>query len=385
MSDWRTLWEILFWISGGLLLYVYVGYPTLLAFASRLVHRGRAELGYTPFLSVLITAYNEHSSIRRKVENTLEADYPPERLEVVVASDGSSDGTDEIVRAIEDPRVKLVRVEGRRGKTRAQNEAVKCCNGEVIIFSDATTIYHPLSLRYLAANYKDPRVGAVSGRYQYFDAKGTSPTGMGTITFWNYENLIKRFQSNVKTISGCCGCIYSVRKSVYTNLADDVISDLVQPLHVIKKGFRVVFEERALAFEETTQSAREEFQMRVRVVTRGMRGILSVPELLQPWKHPWVSFQLISHKVLRWLVGVFLLVLLISNAFLVAQLFFAVTMGLQACFYAAALLALVPPLHKRWKVLGMPLYFCLLNVAAVVSLGEILRGRKYVVWETVRT
>jgi len=385
MSSWRTLCEIVFCLCGFALLYVYAGYPILLAVLSRFVDREPAELGYAPCVSVLIAAYNERSNIRRKIEQTLETDYPPERLEIIVASDGSTDGTDGIVKSIQDPRVKLVRVEGRRGKTHVQNEAVRHCNGEYIVFSDATTIYHPLSLRYLAANYQDADVGAVSGRYQYFDTNGGSPTGLGTIAFWNYENLIKRFQSKIRTISGCCGCIYSVRKTAYTDLADEVISDLVQPLHIIKKGFRVVFEERALAFEETTQTASQEFKMRVRVVTRGMRGILSVPELLNPWRYGWISFQLICHKVLRWLVGLFLLGALVSNCFLIDRSFFMATMALQSSFYLTALLSLVTPLHKKSRILGVPLYFCILNTAAVVSLVEILRGRKYVVWETVRT
>lgn len=385
MSNWQTFCDVVFWTAVSTLFYVYVGYPLLLALLASLSKRQQAKPGYTPFISVLIAAYNEEAGIRRKIEQTLELDYPPDRLEIVVASDGSTDRTDEIVKSIPDPRVRLLRVDGRRGKTHAQNEAVKHCKGECIIFSDATTIYHSQSLRYLAANYEDPNVGAVSGRYQYFDANGNSPTGLGTIAFWNYENSIKRFQSKIKTISGCCGCIYSVRKSVYTDLGDDVISDLVQPLHVIEKGYRVVFEDRALAFEATTHTSREEFRMRVRVVTRGMRGILSVSELLNPIKYGWISLQLFSHKVLRWLVGLFLLAALVSNAFLVSRAFFKITMALQAVFYLTALLALVVPLHKKWKILGVPLYFCILNAAAIVSLTEIVRGKKYVVWETVRT
>jgi cellulose synthase/poly-beta-1,6-N-acetylglucosamine synthase-like glycosyltransferase len=177
----------------------------------------------------------------------------------------------------------------RRGKTHAQNEGVKACNGEIVVFSDATTIYHPLALRYLACNYEDLTVGAVSGRYQYFDPEGRSPTGSGTIAFWNYENWIKALQSRIKTITGCCGCIYSVRRSVYTELPDNIISDLVQPLWVISKGYRVLFDDRALAYEETTKSTGEEFSMRVRVVTRAMRGLWTVADLLKPWKHAWVG------------------------------------------------------------------------------------------------
>lgn len=377
--------ELIFWLSLAAMVYVYVGYPLLLAAISGFFRRKQPQPGYTPFLSILIAAYNEESGIRRKLEQTLALEYPGDKLEIIVLSDGSTDRTDEIVRSFGDPRVQLLHVTGRKGKTNAQNEGVKIARGGVLIFSDATTIYHPQALLHLASNYADPKVGAASGRYQYFDPEGKSPTGLGTVAFWNYENAIKMFQSRIRTISGCCGCIYSVRREAYTVLAPEVISDLVQPLHVIRKEYRVVFADRALAYEETTQSTSEEFWMRVRVVTRGIRGLLSVPELLMPWKFGWVSFQLWSHKALRWLVPFFLLLFLASNLFLWRQPFYQWTLVAQLIFYGSTLLSLIFPLQRVWKPLGIPLYFCTLNAAAFCSVIEVLRGKKYVVWETVRT
>ncbi|MCU1240404.1 MAG: glycosyltransferase, CESA-like subfamily [Candidatus Acidoferrum typicum] len=380
-----TAFETIFWASIGILTYTYLGYPLLLAVISRLISRRSPEPGYTPSLSVLIAAYNEEVGIRAKIERTLALDYPRQKLEILVLSDGSTDRTDEIVKSISDPRVRLLRVEGRKGKTNAQNEGVMCARGEVLVFSDATTIYHPQALLYLACNYSDPRVGAVSGRYQYLDSDGKSPTGLGTVAFWNYENFIKIMQSRIRTISGCCGCIYSVRREAYTALAPEVISDLVQPLHVIQQGYRVVFEDRAVAYEETTQSTSEEFSMRVRVVTRGMRGLLSVPRLLMPWRFGWVSFQLWSHKLLRWSVPFFLLLILTSNVLLAGTSFYRPLLLAQVVFYAVTCFSLVIPLQRVWKPLGIPLYFCTLNAAAFLSVLEVLRGKKYVVWETVRT
>jgi hypothetical protein len=158
----------------------------------------------------------------------------------------------------------------------------------------------------------------------------------------------------------------------------------VEPLHVVRNGYRVMFEDRALAYEETTKSSGEEFGMRVRVVTRGIRGILSVHELLNFWKHGWISFQLISHKVLRWLVPFSLIVLLLSNAALVKIPVYRLLFVLQILFYSFGLLSMLIPLHRRWKPLGIPLYFCTLNAAALFGIFEILRGQKYVVWETIR-
>jgi hypothetical protein len=185
-------------------------------------------------------------------------------------------------------------------------------------------------------------------------------------------------------LTGCSGCIYSVRKSVYVPLPDAACSDLVEPLHVVKQGHRVVFEDRALAYEETTKSAGEEFGMRVRVVTRGIRGVLSVSELLQFWRYGWVSFQLVSHKILRWLVPVFSILLFASSAALLDKPRFRYLFLLQAVFYLFGLTSILVPLHRRWKLLGIPLYFCTLNAAALFGMLEVFRGRKYVVWETVR-
>lgn len=366
------------------LLYVYVGYPALLFLVSVFRPRRRPAPEYTPTISVLIAACNEETSIAKKLEETLKLEYPSDKMEILVLSDGSQDRTDEIVLRFSNPRVRLVRIPERRGKTNAQNEGVKQAKGEILVFSDATTVYHPQALMYLAANYQDPTVGAVSGRYQYFDANETSPTGLGTIAFWNYENNIKVRQSRISTLTGCCGCIYSVRKSIYTDLAPDIISDLVQPLWVIQRGYRVIFEDRALAYEQTTESTSEEFTMRVRVITRGMRGLLSVPELLKPWKHPWMAFQLFSHKVLRWMVPVLLLLLLADNLVLIHQPYFRGLLILQVGFYALALLQAMVPLHRRWKPLGVPLYFCTLNAAAFVGVIELLRGKRHVIWQPVR-
>ena len=376
--------DLAFWISAAILFYVCIGYPALLAVLAMFCRRPRSDLEYLPSVSMLIAAYNEEANIARKIQQTLDLQYPPDKLEILVVSDGSSDNTDSIVQSFTDPRVRLLRIEERRGKTHAQNRGVQQCQGEIIVFSDATTVYHPKAILYLASNYKDGAVGAVSGRYKYFDPEGDSPTGLGTIAFWNYENLIKKLQSRIRTITGCSGCIYSVRKSQYTPLPDDSCSDLVEPLHTITNGYRVVFEERALAYEQTTKSTAEEFGMRVRVVTQGIRGVMSLPELLNFRKYGWVSLQLFSHKILRWLVPYLLIILFATNAALIDHVGFRYFFLLQVAFYTFGLISIVVPLHRRWRPLSIPLYFCTLNAAAMLSVIEVFRGTKYVCWETVR-
>jgi len=376
--------EVVFWASVGMLMYVYLGYPTLLALVAPFYRRPNKQPGYYPTISVLIAAYNEEAHIGQKLAETLALDYPFDKMEILVVSDGSADRTDEIVNSCQDPRVKLLRIDARKGKTNAQNEGVKQCRGEVIVFSDATAVYHPNALQYLACHYEDAQVGAVSGRYQYFDPKGESPTGLGSVAFWNYENLIKKLQSRISTLTGCSGCIYSVRKSIYTPLSAASCSDLVEPLHVVRNGYRVVFEDRALAYEETTKSAKEEFNMRVRVAAHGISGVLSVPDLLKFWKHGWIAFQLISHKVLRWLVPFSLILLFACNALLVQRLGFRLVFLLQLAFYLIGLVSMLLPMHRQWTPLSIPLYFCTLHVAALVSVISLMRGNRFVVWETVR-
>src|SRR2546423_10934580 len=242
-------------VAGGLLVYVYIGYPVLLAALGTLIRRRRPEIGFTPSISVLIAAYNEAAAIGRKIEQTLALEYPASKLEILVVSDGSTDRTDEIVKSMADPRVRLLRVEGRLGKTNAQNEGVKQCRGKVIVFSDATAVYHPKALLYLAAHYADAKVGAVSGRYKYFDPENSSPTGLGSVAFWNYENMIKLLQSRIGTLTGCSGCIYSVRRNNYIPLWRDACSDLVEPLCIVRDGERGAVEDRGLAYRGRTKKS----------------------------------------------------------------------------------------------------------------------------------
>lgn len=379
--------DLIFWGFILFLAYTYIGYPAFLAVIGSFRRRPQKQPGqHFPTVSVLIAAHNEEAGIADKIRNTLALEYPPENMEIVVASDGSADRTDEIIGAIAagEPRVRLIRVEPRRGKTNAQNYAVPHCRGEVIVFSDATTIYHPEAVKFIACHYDDPSVGAVSGRYQYFDPEGTSPTGLGSIAFWNYENMIKKLQSRISTLTGCSGCIYSVRKSRYVKLPVEACSDLMEPLHIVKNGHRVVFEERALAYEETTRSAGQEFRMRVRVISRGILSILSMRELLNPLRYGWISFQLFSHKICRWMIPFSLVGIFISSALSgtpwIRYFFF-----LQLAFYTVGLISMIVPLHKKWKPLGIPLYVCTLIAALFVSVVKICRGQKFTVWETVRS
>ena len=377
--------HIIFWTILIIIFYTYVGYPLLVFLLSLIINKKVDKKDIEPSVTLLITAYNEEKSIRKKIENTLTLDYPADKLEIMVASDGSTDRTDEIVEEFRDKGVVLHRVEGRVGKTETQNQAVKVAKGEIIIFSDATTDYDKLAIRKTVRNYNDPKVGAVSGRYEYVDPKGT-PIGLSTILFWGYENFVKSRQTKLKTITGCCGCIYSVRKELYEPLRSYVISDLVEPLKILEKGYRIVFESEAVAYEVTTESVSEEFNMRVRVITRGMNGLLAMKSLFNPFKHGlFIFFQLFSHKLLRWSVPLLLITLFVTNIFLLNHWFYKLTLALQSVLYVTALFSYVMDIFKiKSKVFSLPLYFCVVNFASLISMVKVISGQKETTWEPLR-
>jgi len=376
--------EFIFWLIIGTNLYTYAGYPVLTLFLSLFINNKVNKGNDEPKVTFLITAYNEEKNIHEKLKNTLSLDYPKEKLEIIVASDSSSDQTDEIVKKF-GKGVILFRVEGRVGKTETQNQAVKIAKGDIVIFSDATTKYKNDAIRKIVRNYSDPSIGAVSGRYEYVNPKGAS-VGLGTILFWKYENSVKSRQTQIKTVTGCCGCIYSVRRALYEPLPRDIISDLVEPLKILEKGYRIAFEPEAVAYEETTETSKEEFSMRVRVISRGMHGLWYMRRLFNPLQYGFVSFQLLSHKVLRWMIPFGLPLLFISNFFLLGEwVVYDIFFILQILFYLGAGAGyLLDRNGKKAKLFSLPLYYCIVNAASVSAFFRTLMGRKSVTWETVR-
>jgi len=376
--------EFIFWLIIGANLYTYLGYPAFTLFLSLFVNNPVNKGNEEPNVTFLITAYNEEKFIKEKLENTLALNYPRERLEIIVASDGSTDRTDAIVKTFEKRGVILCRVEGRVGKTETQNQAIKMATGDIVIFSDAPTTYGNDAIRMIVRNYHDLSVGAVSGRYEYVNPTGT-PVGLGTILFWKYENFLKSRQTKIKTVTGCCGCIYSVRRELYENLPKDIISDLVEPLKILEKGYRIAFEPEAVAYETTTESSKQEFSMRIRVISRGMYGLWYMRKLFNPFKFGFVSFQLLSHKVMRWMIPFGLPLLLASNIALVGRPIYDLILIGQVLFYLAAGGGyLLERKGRKGKVFALPLYYCLVNAASIIAFFRTLMGRKSIVWETGR-
>lgn len=376
---------VAFWFLVIAIAYTYIGYPLLIMGLSLFFRTKTHKQTILPSVTFLITAYNEQASIRQKLTNALSLDYPRDLLEIIVASDASNDQTDAIVKEFADQGVKLFRVEGRLGKTITQNKAVETATGEIIIFSDATTSYNKNAIKHIVANYADPTVGGVSGRVVYTN-EADSHIGHGIIRMWDYENLIKLHQSKLYTLTGACGCIYSARKVLYKPLPAHITGDLVVPLQVLAQGYRIVFEPEAVGSEASLSHGKQEFAMRIRVVSMGLTGLIYMKNLLNPIKHPYLAFQLISHKFCRWLVPIFAGGLYFINLFLLNKdIVYQISFILQSLFYCTAILGWLLERHnKKIKLVSLAYYFSILNLAAVVAIIQTLAGRKDVTWQTIR-
>jgi cellulose synthase/poly-beta-1,6-N-acetylglucosamine synthase-like glycosyltransferase len=376
---------IVFWLAASALFYAYLGYPILLFILNHLHGRGVRRAEFTPSISFVITAYNEERDLRAKLENTLALDYPRDRLEIIVASDCSSDSTDEIVRQFASRGVRLYRQSQRLGKTAAQNTATELANGEIVLFSDATTHYRADVLRRLMPNFADPSVGCVTGQVVYADP-GKSSVGHGTRSYWSYEFLLKRYESNVCSLIGVCGCMYAVRRSAYVPLYHEACSDFVIATKMVEQGLRAVYEPDAVCVEETNQASEKELKTRVRIITQTFSDLWRNRVMMNPLKSGVYAVELFSHKLIRYLVPLFLLSILAASIFLAAHsLIFAGILLLQVVFYAAAILAWLlekAGLHNR--LLAMPQYFVITNLASLIAFYKFVRGERYVRWEPIR-
>lgn len=376
--------QTIFWISLAALIYVYAGYPLLVYLVSVVRPRQVKKSNITPAVTVLITAYNEEKVIRAKLENTLQIDYDGE-MEILVASDGSTDKTDEIVREFASRSVRIFRQEGRMGKTFTQNKAVERATGEIILFSDATTMYEKDVLRVMLPSFADETVGCVAGRLIYVD-ESESGVGKGAKSYWNYETFLKKSESSACSLIGASGCLYAVRRSAYRAMYAEACSDFLICTVLFKQGLRSVYEPNAVCTEETNRHAVKEMQMRVRVISQTFTDLWRNREMLNPFRSGFYAVELISHKVLRYAVPIFLFLMFFSSLILAFQSgFFGLELAIQIGFYSFAFIAWA--LEKRGRSLGflsIPHYFVLTNLASFIGFYKFLRGERYARWEPIR-
>ncbi len=374
--------EAIFWTCLAIGFYPYLGYPICVALLRLVRPRPVRAAPITPPVTVVISAYDEVSHIEATVRNKLSQQYPHELLDVIVASDASTDGTDELLDRLarENSRVTFIRQDQRGGKTAALNRLVERSRGEIIVFADANSMYRPDAIRQLVAAFADPQVGYATGRMLYVDPQG-SLVGDGCTAYMKYENVLRAHETGIGSIVGVDGGVDAVRRSLYQSMRSDQLPDLVLPLTVVEQGYRVVFVPGAVVGENTLTTQAAEYQMRVRVALRAFWALNDKRALLNPLRFPLFSWQLASHKLLRYLSFIPLGVAAVLNLFLVSHApVYGVSAALLCCGGLLAYLAVRGGLG-RFAPARYCYYFVLLNWASAVAFVRFVRREKQVVWQ----
>lgn len=370
-----------FWISLLLVIYIYFGYPLLVAYLAR--PKTALESGDDlPTVSILVPAFNEEATIIETLKNKVEQHYPGDKLEILVVSDSSEDATEALVEAFAKDStipVRLFRQYPRAGKTSGLNMIVPEAKGDIIAFSDANSIWDKDALGFLVSAFQDKTVGYVTGKMVYTNPDG-SLIGDGCSAYMKYENWLRAKETAIGSIVGVDGGIDAMRRELYQALRADQLPDFVQPLKVVEAGYRVVYEERAVLKEEALSDEDSEYRMRVRVSLRAMWALKDMAVLFNPLRFGVFSLQLFSHKLLRYLAFAPLLLTLVINPLLLK---FGPLYGLififQLAFYGLAYAGYAGKLNSK-GVLQAPYYFVLINWAAAHAFLKFCLGKKQVIW-----
>jgi glycosyltransferase involved in cell wall biosynthesis len=376
----RTALAVVLWASLALIVYAHAGYPLLLAALARL--RGRADAtpeAGLPRVSLIVAAHDEEAVIERRIENAIALDYPPERLEVIVASDGSEDRTLAVARAaaaaVGAGRVRVLDLP-RRGKVRAQDTAVEEAAGDVLAFSDANALWKPDALRLLVARLADPDIGYVCGQLRYLAPDGSNLEGV----YWRYETAVRALESRLGSITAGNGAVYAVRREAYLRLDPRTSHDLSFPFNLVRRGWRAVYEPRAVAVERPLASIEGEFRRKRRMMSHAWPAVLAGGMLDPRGYGPLYALEIYSHRLLRYATPFLHLVALAVNVPLAfGSGLYAVTLGAQLVFLAAALGGALT--GGRPRLLGLPYYYVLVTASLAAGLWDWLRRGTPTTWE----
>lgn len=376
-----------FWLSVGFLAYAYGGFVLLVAAVGHWRRRHVRTAPVAPTVSLIIAAYNEQAVIAERLENALVLDYPSKRMQIIVASDGSSDATEEIVARYAGGGLLLLPLP-RRGKIHALNAAVRHASGEILVFSDANTMCDRHAVRALVRNFADASVGAVAGHTSYRLRADSESSSRGERVYWNYDTWLKQLESLTGSVVSAHGGLYALRRELYRPVPDPAVTDdFAISTGAVEQGFRLVFEAEARAMEFAVPEAQREFRRRVRLMTRGLRGVLLRRRLLNPFQYGFYAVVLFSHKVVRRLAPIPLLVLAASSVYLASSgpIYLAAAAG-QALFYGMAVIGFIlrrTRLGGR-KAIYIPFYYCMANAASAVALVQFLLGQRIESWQPQR-
>lgn len=382
------LHDLLFWMAALALVYAYVGYPVCLTLLGVFLRRPVPKAPVTPSVSLVISVYNEAKVLPQKLQNAMETDYPEGLLEIAVLSDGSTDGTDAVIQAHaqKDRRITPCLSDQHLGKTPCLNRFVPGLKGDILVFTDANAFYEKTLIRDLVSSFKDPEIGFVTGGTRYTSSEGgvlRDTTGAYT----RLEHLIKRLESRIGSCVGADGAVFAIRKGLFRPLRPQDINDLVIPFEIVRDGYRGVFEPRALCREEADQGAGSAFRRQIRITTRTLNAIFRFKGLLDPRAFPLFSFMLASHKLLRFLGPLWMLLLLWVTPGLWKAFGGVYTLALlfQGLFYSAALLGFLRGEKTRQNpVIVAAHMFLLVNTAYLLGWIQALRGETYTSWKPGR-
>lgn len=362
----------------------YAFYPMVIWVMGKLVPFKVRRVGITPYVSVIIPAYNEAKNIEQKIANTLALEYPKDRLDILVGSDGSTDETAILARKYVDQEVIFVDFKTNRGKIAVQNDLVNLSNGEILVFTDAASFLPPDAIKKMVRNFADDKVGCVAGRMRFVGTDSNLTTQSQGL-YWRYELKIREMESKLGSLIGVDGPLYAVRRDCYIPMEPNIISDLLTPLLVLYHGKKVVLEPEALVDEHPTLKTDQEFATRRRITLRGLVGLSTYINLLNPLKHPILAFQIFFHKVLRWFVGPLVILNVLACWALSGYWFFkSILVAYVFFFLAAALGWIAERLGMKARALTVPYYFSLVNLAATMGIIDYFRKKQAITWKPVR-
>jgi cellulose synthase/poly-beta-1,6-N-acetylglucosamine synthase-like glycosyltransferase len=379
--------EVALLVSVASLVYAYGGFAAVIAMAGWAGGRPVRRAPITPRVTLIVAAYNEQDCIAGRIENALAMDYPPGHLDIIIASDGSTDATAAIAQRYADRGVGVLALP-RAGKVHALNAAAAAATGDILVFSDANTMCDAQALRALVRNFADPAVGGVAGHTRYALELRSESSSSGESLYWDYDTWLKALESLTGSVVSAHGGWYAIRRDLYQPIADPAVTDdFAISTGVVEQGFRLVFEPDAHAIEFAVPEAPREFRRRVRLMTRGWRSVILRRRLLNPLRYGFYSYVLFSHKVVRRLAPIALVVILAATAYLAPlHPLYAMLLGVQLAFYALAAAGFVLRRRAigRSRAMYVPFFYCMANLASVVALVQLLRGTRIALWQPQR-
>jgi hypothetical protein len=372
----------LFWSAAALLLYTFAGYPLLLWLTSLWSQRPHRRAAIYPRVSLIVTAHNEAASIRRKILNCLELDYPPERREIIVASDGSEDSTTEVVNSFRDRGIQMIDLGERRGKQYAQMLARDIASGEILVFTDVNVLLGRDALREIVSNFADPAVGCVSSEDQVLTGTGSR---VGERSYVQLEMWLRRLESRLGSLITASGSFFAARRNVCEEWHVDQTSDFFVPLHAIGMGLRAVVDPQSVGLYSAAGSEKAELHRKVRTIVNGLHVFFAHKEMLNPFRNGRVAWQLVSHKLCRWLTPFAILALLVSSFSLWhAGAVYRLCSAFLGGILLAGISALIAGRLAAWKPIRLAGYFLLGNAATLLAWSYFLSGERFVVWQPTR-